>query len=334
MVNPMPSIARLAGGSVPTPRMLRRLRMALVVAVVATLVGGLSTFLGGYAAAAAVADDVVPSVAGVSAVWRQLREADARISGCRTDPAPGGDALDCAGVLASGEHRDIVADAVQRLAVLAERDVGDDADRRVLRVAQGLLIRYLGLVEQANLSLGRGQGVLAEAYLRYASDLLRGSVLTELDGYRKVIDAELAEQRGSTWRRPASTLLWLLPLAAGLVLLVATQLYLAARFRRRLNVPLAIATAGLVGLGLVASAPVLTGGRFARVTTSLEQLVDAPASDVSQLPAPDSRLVDLAHDAADSRSLQYLMPLLALVLLALVVAGFRDRLREYEFEAP
>jgi len=324
------SIAR----SVPTPKMLRRLRIALVVAVVAMLVGGLSTFLGGYAAAASVADDVVPSVAGVSAVWRQLRDADSRISDCRTDPAGGGDTLDCAGVLASGEYRGVVADAVQRLAVLAERDVGDDADRQVLRVAQGLLIRYLGLVEQANLSLGRGQGVLAGAYLRYASDLLHDSVLTELDGYRKVIDAELAEQRDSTWRAPASTLLWLLPLASGLALLVLTQLYLAGRFRRRLNVPLAIATVGLAGLGLVAGQPVLTGGRFASATAGLERLVDAPASDASQPAAPDRRLVDLTHAAADSHSLQYLMPLLALALLALIVAGFRERLREYEFESP
>ncbi|GAA4671841.1 hypothetical protein [Phytohabitans rumicis] len=324
---------RLTGGSIPTPRMLRLLRVALVVTVVATLLGGLSTFLGAYRTAGAVADDVVPSVAAVSAVWRQLRDADARISGCRIDPAGGGDTVDCAGVLASGEYRDIVADAVQRLAVLAERDVGDAADRRVLRVAQGLLIRYLGLIEQANLSLSRGQGVLAEAFLRYAKDLLHDTVLTELDMYRRVIDEELAEQRESAWRAPATAFLWLLPLVFGLSLLVLTQLYLAARFRRRLNVPLAIGTIGLVGLGLVAGQPVLTGGRFARAATDLERLVNAPATEVSLPAAPESRLVDLTHAAADSHSLQYLMPVLALALLALIVAGFRDRLREYEFEA-
>lgn len=328
----MSFIARLTGGSVPTPRMLRRLRSALVAAVVASLVGGLSTFLGAHLAATVVADDVVPSVAGVSAVWRQLSDADSRIGDCPGDPAGGG-TLACGGVLASGEYRGVVADAVQRLAVLAERDVGDAADRQVLRVAQGLLIRYLGLLEQANQSLGRGQGVLAEAYLSYARDLLHGSVLVELDGYRAVIGAELAEQRDSPWRGSASALLWLLPLAFGLGAIVLTQLYLAARFRRRLNVPLAIATVGLVGLGLVVSQPVWSGERFTRATTELAQLVEAPASDGARPAAPDGRLVDATQAAADSHSLQYLMPLLGLALLALIVTGFRDRLREYEFES-
>jgi hypothetical protein len=76
---------------------------------------------------------------------------------------------------------------------------------------------------------------------------------------------------------------------------------------------------------------VLAGDRFSRAATGLDRLVDAPAVDGAPPGAPDGALVTLARDAAQTHALQYVMPAVALVLLVLVVVGFRDRLREYEF---
>ncbi|GIJ44966.1 hypothetical protein Val02_18520 [Virgisporangium aliadipatigenens] len=300
-----------------TPHALRRLRTALVVLVVVALAGGLTTFLGAQSTARAVDEDVVPTTGAVSAVWTQLRDLDGRFTDCGA----------CPGVLAGGEHHAVVADAVQRLGVLAQRPASDDADRQLLQVVQGLLIRYLALLEQAGVAIGRGQPLLAEAHLRYAHDLLDGSVLVELAEFRGAVRADLRAQRTSGWRQPATALLWIVPVLVCLALLVLTQRYLASRFRRRLNVPLAAATVGLAVMAVGIAQPWWgAADDFRRATRGLTPLV-GPGN--TPPPPPSAALVADAARAADGHSLPYLLVGLAVVLVALIAVGVQRRIDEY-----
>ena len=318
--------------TLPTPVLLRRLRTAMLLVVVGALAGGLSTFLGAHTAVASVRADVIPAVESVSAIWTELRQADAALSGCSTAPSAGSGAPECAVVLIGGDYHSVVADAVQRLAVLAGRNI-TTADRQLLQVVQGLLIRYLGLVEQAHFYIGQGSTTLAEVYLGYAGDLLRGSIRDELNHFRGDIAARLRDRRGSGWHRPVVALLWLLPLLGGVGLLLRTQLYLTAKFRRVLSWPLAAATFGLLALGGAAAQPLAADGGFERAASALQTIVDAPCVVTSAAKVPDHQLVATIGAAARFSQLEYVMPMLAVAVLALIVVGLQPRLAEYRLRS-
>jgi hypothetical protein len=321
-VSPSVTLTHRLTAADSTPHALRRLRAGLVALVVVALAGGLVTFLGAQSTARAVDEDVVPTTAAISAVWTQLRGLDTRFAGCGS----------CPGQLAGGEHHAVVADAVQRLGALAQRPAADDADRQVLQVVQGLLIRYLALLEQAGVAVGREQTLLAEAYLRYAHDVLDGSVLVELAAFRSAVGADLRAQRTSAWRQPATALLWLVPVLACLALLLLTQRYLATRFRRRVNVPLAFATGGL-GLLAVGVAQPWWGAAddFGRATRGLARLVGPGTASSTSVPPPPpaAALVADAGRAADGHSLPFVLLGIAAVVVALIVVGVQRRLDEY-----
>jgi hypothetical protein len=217
--------------------------------------------------------------------------------------------------------------------VLADRNVGEVGDRQLLRVVQGLLIRYLGLIEQAHVSLSQGGVVLAGAYLSYASELLSGSILGGLAEFRDVVATELTAQRHTWWRQPPSQLLWVVPLLVALALAWVSQSYLVARFRRTLNWPLLGATVGLLALGAGAGVPTWTSGRFTSTTEALQRIATARPTATALPQAPDAHLTAAAHAAANSYLLEYLMPLLAVAVVALVVAGFQQRLSEYRLRS-
>ena len=225
-----------------TPQRLRRLRIALLTSVVLTLGGAATVFLGAREAATTVDEQVVPAATAISTIWNTINEVNDSLSGCSladtadtdtaaTDTADT-DTVDCATILATGEYHAMIADVVQRLAVLAENKIGNAADRQTIQVIQGTLISYLGLVDQAHYYIGRDQSLLAEAYLTYASDLLSGDVHDELDDYRQGVLRKLTDQRESVYYGGWITLLWVIPLLASLALLVTGQLYITAQFNR------------------------------------------------------------------------------------------------------
>lgn len=320
------------GANLPTPELLRRLRTALLVTVVVALGGALATVTGTQQAATAVDQEVVPAAMAISAVWNELRVDDMRRRDCVV-ALPAGGTVDCAAVLVSGSYRRTVANAVQQLAVLAERDIGDSADRQAIQIVQGLLISYLGLVEQAHLYFSQHRSLLGSAYLGYASDLLDNAILKELNAVRQDVVSELDLQRTVHWRTPQFALLWLLPLLVGLVLLVASQIYLTARFNRWVNWPLVTAVLGLVAFGIGASRPLWGGGGFASSTRSVRELVAVPLGEGGTAKIPDRQLVAAVQDAAAPVHLEYLMPVIASVVLVLIVVGFQRRLDEYRLRA-
>ncbi|WP_344135119.1 hypothetical protein [Luedemannella flava] len=312
-----------------TPQRLRRLRVGIVSALVLALVGAVSTFLVAHSAAVSVQSAVVPAQAAIADTWNLLHRVDVALSTCTTDPAAQRGRTDCAVVLANGEYHGQIAIAVQNLAVLAGLAVGDRADRQVIQVVQGLLIDHLGLVEQAHFHLGQGHALLAEAYLRYAGNLLRGSIHDQLLDFVGRIGAELARQRQTHDNAPALALLWLVPLLVAVGLLLGGQVWLTKRFNRWLNVPLATASVGLVALGVVAARPLWAGAALAESTDGVRALLDAGLPPSAPALGPDDHLVAVAATAARSFNLEYVMPVLAIVCLALVIVGFQRRLDEY-----
>ncbi|MBT8226989.1 MAG: hypothetical protein HKP61_09295 [Dactylosporangium sp.] len=319
--------------NVPTPQLLRRLRAALIGVVVVTVVGCLGVVLGARAAAVAVDEKVVPATAAISAIWNSLRATDPQLSGCALDPAPDVQRPDCGALLASGRYRIVLANVVQQLAGLAERTIGDVTDRQSIQTVQGYLIRYLGLVEQAHYYLGQNRPLLVEAYLDYASGLLRGSILLSLNEVRADIAAELGDQRTSPWRSPWMALAWLVPLLSGLGLLAATQRYLMIRFNRRINWPLATATVGLIALGIGAGQPLWDSADFGHVTRQLHELLRIDLAIDATARPPGDGLIATASSATRSFHLEYIVPMIAVTVLALVVVGFQHRLDEYRLRS-
>lgn len=313
----------------PTPRVLRRLRAGAVVAALVALVAGLSTFLVAHSVAVSTRSAVLPAQASLAEIWNLLHRVDVGLSTCATDPAAGGGRTDCAVVLANGEYHGQVAIAVQNLAVLAGMQIGDQADRQVIQVVQGLLIDYLGLVEQAHFHLGQGHALLAEAYLRYAGDLLRGSIHDQLVDFAGRVGVELAAQRAAHDRAPWLALLWLAPLLVALGLLVRGQIFLTVRFNRWVNPPLAAATLGLVAVGIIAAQPLWAGAGVAEAIDGVRALLDAGLPADGAATGPDDHLVATAAAAARSFNLEYVMPAIAIASVGLIVAGFQRRLDEY-----
>lgn len=145
--------------------------------------------------------------------------------------------------------------ASARLSNLA-REVGDssDAGAAVSQIAT-LLPVYSGSIEAARANNRQGFPIGA-AYLREASDVMRGRILPAAGR----LYAFEAQKLGDSYKSGTS---WngIVAFGAGAVLilavLIAIQVALARRMRRNLNIPMAVATVLLIGLaawGLAAMA--------------------------------------------------------------------------------
>jgi hypothetical protein len=140
-----------------------------------------------------------------------------------------------------------MAVASQSLAQLALDNVASGAAPQ-LQLVEGLLVSYTGLIEEADADYQidptpQGQRVGSAAVVMWnAAVLLHGQILPELDLLQRMEETALGDEVSSWWIGPA-----FVPLPAALLaLLVAAQVFLAGRFRRRLNPPLMGATALLL----------------------------------------------------------------------------------------
>jgi hypothetical protein len=132
---------------------------------------------------------------------------------------------------------------------LADASHSDQADAGQLGQVNDALTRYTGLIEAARANNRQGFPVGA-AYLKTASGLLRSDVLPPL-----ATATSEAEQRfdDATNRSNLAGTLLVVALVVGVVLLLGSQLLLAARTRRVLSIPVAVATLAvlLAGIGAV-----------------------------------------------------------------------------------
>jgi hypothetical protein len=242
------AVSRARGALRRTPG---RLRLVMGLCVLASVVLGELGFQAGSvqsrALEAASAD--AAQLVGVQEVRNALVAADATATGAFL-----------VGGLEPTEQRarydDLVDDAANRLATLSG---SNEADAELLGQVAADLTVYTGLVEQARANNRQGFPV-GSAYLDQASTILREQMLPALD--EVVLDdadrvaADFSGVRNALW-----------VLAGGLValaVLVLSQVWLARRTHRVLNVGLAVGTAIVLVVGVVATVLLAQAGSRAQ----------------------------------------------------------------------
>ncbi|MFB9923182.1 hypothetical protein ACFORO_05940 [Amycolatopsis halotolerans] len=174
------------------------------------------------------------------------------------------------------EYENRMASASQSLARVAEFNQAGDPGAGTLQTVEGLVASYSGAMSQADAHFRQpGAELVGLADLWYASRLLHApdNVLELLGKLQKDERTALDSQISGTRMSAGLLILWLLPPIVLLALLVATQVFLRQRFRRRLNPPLLGAT--VLGLGVVAGllAAFALAGRLDTVRGNVDQAV-------------------------------------------------------------
>ncbi|GAA2888161.1 membrane protein [Streptosporangium fragile] len=227
-----------------TRRTLGRLRAGLMIATVALLVTSVWLFQGVHQTVTAAGSTAVPAILEISNAQQALAAADQAAVGAF--PESSGTVT----LPAEREYKKQIQIAGLNLAQAAEDNAAEEADG--LQLAQGLLVVYTDLIEQAQEHYQRDNRAVGATYLWYASHLLhgKGGILEVLDDFREQQRSWLEQRFPSTWMMPVATIGWAVSLLALLVLLGTAQLFLRRRFRRTLNVWLLAATVLVAGLAL------------------------------------------------------------------------------------
>ncbi|MBB2914441.1 hypothetical protein FHS43_005753 [Streptosporangium becharense] len=280
-----------------TRETLGRLRAGLTAATLALLLTSVWLFQGVHQTATAAGATAMPAILEISNAQRALAAADraaltAFPGGSRTDAAP-----------AEREYKKQVRIAGLNLAQAAEDNAADGTGERAggeeagnLQLAQGLLVVYTDLVEQAREHHRRGDETLGAMHLWYASHLLHedGGILDVLDDFRERQQSWLGERFPSTWMMPVATTCWAVSVLALLVLLGVTQRFLRRRFRRILNVRLLAATVLTVGLAAMTSLALVSGNRLDHARRTVWSVVaDRQAETEAEHRASGERLARL-----------------------------------------
>lgn len=253
---------RVSLPAVGTRQALHRLRTALLVATAAALAGSLLAINAARADADSIRSGVAPAREGLAAARQSLVEAN-------TEAMDGFTPEQGATVAGPGEaYQSAVAAAGRHLALVAEADLGESTGQGV-QVVESLLITYLGLMEQARAYFyADEQSPLAKAYLQYAYLLLDKEILPQLASLRADVEAAAPAKPG--WGRHA---LWIGTVLILLALLIATQVFLARRFRRTLSAPLVVATLLVLALGTAAQLSLRVDAMVATGQRNLSSLV-------------------------------------------------------------
>ncbi|MCX4472925.1 hypothetical protein C5N14_10155 [Micromonospora sp. MW-13] len=264
-----------------TRRTLLGFLAALLVGIVATLGGCLAVFVGVHRSTAAAHDRSVPAVLAVYDAQLALRQAHGAAlagfsGGTRLLADPGED------------YRNQIARAGQQLAQAAEDNAAGEDGSRDIQVVEASVVTYTGLVERAHAYFAQDGGNARGTATLWDASILLEEILRRLDRLgAKQIDA-LDGQADGLWTSGAMTLLWLVPVLALLALLVAAQRFLRRRFRRRLNVPLLLATLAVVVMGATAAMSLWSGHQLADARAETGQAAHDREAQLATLSARDS----------------------------------------------
>lgn len=231
-----------------TRRLLVSLCVALLTLSVLVFLTCLLVFARMYDTSSAVQTGTVPAMGEIAAAKSALLRADrAAIVSFTT----GGAQLAGPG----DEFQNQIAVASQSLTRVAEHNMAGDLGSGVLQLVEGLMVSYVSMIGQADAHFRQPDGeTLGAVDLWNASRLLHkpdGALVNQLDtllaAHQRVLDGQLAD----TATTPGAVVVVLLPAVALLVLLVITNLVFFRRFRRRMNLWLALAVAALVSLTVI-----------------------------------------------------------------------------------
>jgi len=225
-----------------TPRRLRVLAGSLLALLL--VAGGLAvaTVVERQAATSAARQHTAPLVVDAQAVDIALSDADATAAGSflegRIQPA----AL----------RSEYLADTARASTVLAaaEQDAGgSSATSASLRTVATDLPLYTGLVATASAAERQASYPLAAAYLAEANNLMRTSMLPAVTRVYSVESSGLTADEGRASRSWLAVLTGLVLLVL-LVAMVAIQVWMGRRFRRTFSLPLVVATAIVLVVGV------------------------------------------------------------------------------------
>lgn len=230
---------------ISTPRQLRRLGLALIVAgvVFGLLAATAFVFL---TVALARANSATAQLIRVQQIQTNLLAADATATNAFL-----------VGGLEPPAQRRAYDDAINAATTgIAEAAQAERADEQALSRLNEDLVAYVALIEEARANNRQGFPVGAQ-YQRTASASLRSDALPVLDNL-VAANAARASSQMSGWPIAVLAVAGVLVLAG----LVLAQIWLARRFRRRFNPGVATATAivlavwviGLIAMGLVGAA--------------------------------------------------------------------------------
>ncbi|ARZ69583.1 extracellular solute-binding protein [Streptomyces sp. HU2014] len=300
------------------PYLIRRLA-ALLTATALAFAALLAAFYGVGRNAAAVTDRTAPAIVEVEAARKALETsyAAARASLDEKDTA------EAEGV---GETYGAELNAAkQHLVKAGLGTVADKEGRETLRTATGQVSSYDFLIQQAARS--PDNETLRRAYLGYAENTLRkkgSGIVSRLEKVQLSQRGTLADETsfdGPLWFLWATAYVLCAALAW---LLAGTQRALRRRFRRRISPPLAGATA-LVALVL----PLLTV-----LSLQIQDGLKLAAGRLGRIGDPAGTLPKVEQTMAGTHwraAVAGWIPLAAVVLAALVVAGLQPRIEEYRF---
>jgi hypothetical protein len=232
---------RVRARAATTPGRLRLASLGILALVILLWVIAAGALGARQHAAHAVGLETEPLLVGAQGVYASLADADA--TAANTFLTGGLEPVD--------RHQRYVSDlkaATDQLAGVA-RQVGASASaQRDVTVVTDQLPVYAGLVEAARADNRQGLPVGA-AYLREASALMRNQILPSTDRLYQIEATRLdhSYQSGASALDIIGVVLVGGALVAGLIL---TQLYLARRTNRVLNVPLAVASVLVVALAV------------------------------------------------------------------------------------
>jgi hypothetical protein len=259
-IDSVPSVLMAEPSS--TALVLRRLLMILLATALTTAIASVLVFTEAHDTVHAAGNSAGPAVMQVDAAYQALADADREIvrgalAGTIALTGPG-----------EPYEADITA-ASQSLAQVGEDNVAGPAGSQQLKLVEGLMVSYTALVDQsdaayqASAAAGSSDSFGLSSLLNASQLMHDDGILDDLGKLRSQETAELNTQRSAAWVNPAMSLLWMLPAVALLAMMAWTSVFCHHRFRRIVNVRLALAALALIVLSAVSSLGLVSNGQFA-----------------------------------------------------------------------
>lgn len=265
-----------------TSRTLRRLRRASLAGVALVLVASTVLLYGASHTADTIAGQAELAVTEVAAARQAIVEADGAALKAfvgNNDPLGGpGDTF-------LGE----ITLAGQNLELAAGVNEGGADSSQTLQLVTSMISTYTSMIDSVSSAYAGGHVTLGQVEMWDASNFAHqdgAGILYELDQLDSSEATGLHALDSTFWTSPFTVPIWAIPAIALLVLLAGTQFYLARRFRRVINAPLAAAT--LLVLAALVAGPTLALGADRDLATSVTELDTVRANLRAQASTADS----------------------------------------------
>jgi hypothetical protein len=302
-----------------TPARLRRLSLSIAVTAITLAVVGSGALVASTANVNGIQQSTVPVIIEMEHIHAWLSDADRSaadaylIGGAQNAPSQlqydaniAGTNLDVLGRMNAGDpqlrYEADIAAASRELQIATEQNLGGSGASQHLQAVAAAIGNYTRLIQTASVDEGPDP-TAGIVYLQAASNLMHGpgGILAQVDATRGFFAAGLDQANLNVEIAAGMLVLYVVIALAVLVLLVRTQHFVRARFRRRRNNRLLAATLLLVvalvgtGAGATQATQAIRAGesqsyaRLLNLWNARALLYDANANESLVQIAPDGR---------------------------------------------